>query len=116
MLDVVAVVSLDQATLETSITTLSQLFACSHTTVTKITPESQCNENIIFKTNFRKMINWYVAKKALGGSTENEAFGGLLGTVCGAFSEHFWDLFGTFWGSGARLQENARKCILGDFS
>ena len=47
-----------------------------------------------------------VAKKARGG-TEEETFGGLLGTFWEAFWEHFGDLLGTFWGSGARLEENA---------
>jgi len=39
--------------------------------------------------------------------TENETFGGLLGTVWEAFWEHFGNLLGTFWGSGARLEDNA---------
>ena len=47
-----------------------------------------------------------VAKKARRG-TEEETFGGLLGTFWEAFWEHFGDLLGTFWGSGARLEENA---------
>ena len=44
-----------------------------------------------------------VAKKARGG-TEEETFGGLLGTFWAAFWEHFGDLLGTFWGSGAHVE------------